>query len=165
MANYAPPQGIVAVRIAGGFDIPIAHGIESASQTYTAGAPLVQSSGKLVVVTSPVDASHPTVGFSVAAATGTTDHDAPYVEAIAGMLFSGYLLATSGSNSTDTHTLAQTDVGTTHAIAVDAGGKWYVDYSDTSDHAAYIVSLLDAIGTVGRVLFRVVSAATPYQSS
>ena len=165
MANLAPKTSIYAGRVAGGFDIPIVHGVEGTSQTYKAGAPLIPSSGALVESTSPIDPTNKTVGFALADATGTTSHDAPYVEAIGEMLFIGYLQATSGSNATDTHTLAQTDVGTTHAIAKDAGGKWYVDFSDTSDHGCTIVALVDAIGTVGRVLFRVNSQATPYSTT
>lgn len=163
MAAYPTPTGILAARVEGGMDIPINHGIETASSTWKAGAPLIFASGKLAISTAPIDATDMTVGFSLTNATGTTDHDTIYVPALANVVFIGWLLATSGGASLDTHVLAQTDVGTTHAIQTDsASGKWYVDYSNTSDKAAYIVGLVDAIGTVGRVYFKVINAATPY---
>lgn len=162
MANLAPKYPFQFARVDGGLDMPINHGIESSTQSYLAGAPLIPSSGSLVESTSQVYSAHLTVGIALAAATGTTGHDVSYVVANMNCVFIGYLQGQSSTHATDGYTLLQTAVGLSYAVAKDAGGNWYLNQGDTTNIGAVVVGLADPIGTVGRVYFKFLLAATPY---
>ena len=168
MANLSPKFSIRPAYPCGGAIVPVESQLEGASVTNKAGAPLTFSSGLLIECTSPVTtAAHPTVGFSMQAGNndaGTlTTH--LYVPAYQGIVFEGYLQASSGGNSVDTHNLAQTDIGSTVNIAKDGvSGKWFLDFTNTTNGGALIVGIVDAIGTTKQALvrFKVPNAATSY---
>lgn len=140
---------------------PIYNGPEGSSQTFKRGAPLVYSSGYLVVATTPIDTGDAIVGFALRDGANDTAHSTlPYVPALPHMVFEGVL----SNASTGTHTSAQTDQGLTFAIDTDTSTKaWALDFSNTTNPSALVIALVDPIGTVdGRVRFVVVDDATAY---
>lgn len=147
--NIAKPFGLAAS--------PQLHGKEKASQTYKAGAPLIDDdSGLLTESTSPIDATavgKRTLGLALAAASGTTSKDVPIA-----LLGPNVLVEATLSDSTaGTHTLAQTDQWKIFPVTKDptfSTGNWYLDANAVSDPGgAIVVEFRDPIGTVdGRVL-------------
>lgn len=167
MANLSPKFGLQVCRMLGSTSAYVEQAVEGSSVTYKAGAPVVFSSGKLVECTSPVTtAAHPTIGISMAAGLNvTTSPNVLYAPAYDNMVFQGYLQASSGGNSVDTHTLAQTDIGTTVNIAKDGvSGLWFLDFTNTTNGGALIIGAIDAIGTTKQalVMFKFQRASTSY---
>lgn len=151
-------------RRQGLYTTPLYNGPEGASQTFKKGAPLVFSSGYLVVAPSaPIDTDDAIVGF--AAQDGHNDstdgtHQMPYY--VAGgphLIFEGVLI----DKVAETHALVATNLGLAYAIDVDADGYWYLDENNTTKPVARIVEIVDAIGTSnGRVRFVYDLAGTIY---
>jgi hypothetical protein len=141
--------------------VPHLNGLEASSQTFKAGAPLVNSSGYLAVGTGPIDTGDAVIGFAARDANNDTAHSVLlYVPALPHVIFEGLL---SDSN-TSSHTLAQADLLGKYALAVDATTlAWYVDYFNTTNPSAFVFAAIDPIGTVdARVLFIVTDDATIY---
>ena len=145
---------IQAARRQGLYATPIYTGPEGGSQTYKRGAPLIYTSGYLVVAASaPIDTGDSIVGFANEDGhNGTAGvYTATYV--VAGgphMTFIGLLI----DKVAETHTLVQTNLGLAYAIDVDSSGYWYLDENNTTNPVARVVKLLDPVGTVnGRVEF------------
>src|SRR3990170_3616457 len=160
MALTTQPKRAQFVQTIGLSSAPIVTGHERASQTFVAGAFLIDDEGgRVTPSTSPIDASSVakrTIGMALAPAIGTTSADIPIALAGPYTVFEGTLSdATAG-----THTLAQADMwlvypptkGTTH---------WYLDAAAVSDTGGgLVIGLKDAIGTVdGRVYFIVTTPA------
>lgn len=134
----------------------ILHGVEKASQTYKAGAFLIDDdSGRLTPSTSPIDASSVakrTLGLAVADATGVTGADVPVDFVGEHQVYEVTLSdATAG-----THTLAQADQWKVYPLVLDTAfspNTWYADANAVSDTGgALVVGFVDPIGTVdGRV--------------
>jgi hypothetical protein len=96
-------------------------GIEAATQSYTAGALLLDSSGSLAQV-----AADPTAvrGIAVKAATGTTGKVVEYWPIKAGRLY----------EMTFEGTIAQSDIHSNVGVTKDATtGYWYANPSETED--------------------------------
>ena len=167
MANLSPKSGPYAARIVGGSIIPVETQLEASSVSFKVGAPLVFSSGYLTECTSPVTtAAHPTVGLAMRAGNNDTNHSSlKYIPAYQEIVFAGYLMASSGGNSVDTHTLAQTDIGSTMNLAKDGvSGLWFLDFSTTTNGGVIIIDNIDPIGTTKQalVLFKFPNASTSY---
>lgn len=165
MANLSPSQSIQYALGQGGFDMPIdGNGIETASSTYVAGAPLQYSSGKIAGASASITTSNKVAGISIYKATGVTNAAVQMIVPTATCVFTACLQASSGGNSVDTHTLAQTDVGTTMQIAQDGvSSKWFLDFTNTSTPVAIVVGLVSAIGTKnGVVYFKFINGGTVY---
>src|SRR5574342_198580 len=133
---------------------PIIHGEEKATQTYKAGAFVIDDdSGLITESTSPIDASavaKRTIGMARDAATGTTSADVSIFFATQTTVFEGTLSdATAG-----THTLAATDKFKVYPITK-GDANWYLDANAVSDTGGgLVIGFKDPVGTVdGRVYF------------
>ncbi len=154
-------KSIRGKSIVGLTSVPQSNGLEADSQTFKRGAPLVNSSGYLAVATGPIDTGDAIVGFAERDANNNTAKSVLlYVPALPMVVFEGIL---SDSN-TSSHTLAQADLLGKYALAVDATTlAWYVDFFNTTNPSAFVITNIDPIGTVdARVLFVVVLDATVY---
>lgn len=120
--------------------LPLLHGQEAASQSYVAGALLIDSSGKVAVAAA--DPSLGTIlGVATVAATGTTDTDVPYVPALPGVVFEANLDDGSGTLvSAITHLYGRFGLDVT-------SGKFWIDSTDTTNIRVCVVGFRDAIGT------------------
>lgn len=100
-------------------------GIEAASQTYKQGAPLVNSSGKLVEAS-----ANPTaiIGIALAAATGVTNTQVLYYPAIQDGYFFLISIDKASAQGGALAVLAATTIYSTFGITKDATtGFWYLD--------------------------------------
>jgi len=132
-------------------------GIEGASQSYKAGAPLIRSSGKLVTAGNAAVAD--IVGFAEKNATGVTDAAVPFIPAVPGISFE----ATLENQSTGDYVLARADMFVDYGLRVTSGGLWYLNKNDTSTVAAVIIDFVDPLGTIqGRVRARLLDTVTIY---
>jgi hypothetical protein len=126
---------------------------EEASQTFTAGAPLVRdgTSKELEIWPGTTDAGKP-VGIAVAAASGTAGTKVGYYEANDYNLFEGTLI-----NATTAYVLLGTEVGTTYSL-IASGNDWLIDIADTTTDLVEVVGLISDVGdTNPRVIFRFVT--------
>src|SRR5689334_20828666 len=153
MALTNKPQAIVAAgKLLGVRTEPSVHGVEKASQTYKAGAPVQDDdAGRITESTSPIDGSGVTkraIGIAVADATGVTGADVHIVS----LMEDGVLIEVTLSNATaGTHTLAQADQWQTYPLTKDgtfSTGHWYLDANAVSASGAVVVEFKDKIGTV-----------------
>lgn len=141
-AEYTYPSGV----------IPLVHAPEGASQSFLKGAPVIYSSGKIVVGASPpFDTGDALAGIAQQDASGVTDRDMCFVPAHRNVVFEGTL----ESSSSNGYALLQADLGAIYAIDYDATNKkYYVDKANTTNAVARIIRLVDPVGTVrGRVQF------------
>lgn len=143
---------------------PIYHGPEGATQTFKRGAPLIYSSGYLVIgASAPLDTDDSIVGFATHdGRNGATDglYTATYVPAGGPhLVFIGLLI----DKVAESHTLVATNLGLAYAIDVDSSGYWYLDENNTTKPVARVIELIDPVGTVnGRVAFIYDLAGTVY---
>lgn len=144
------------------WQVMVEHGIEGATQSYKIGAPLVNSSGSLVEAsTGTTGYAGLIVGFALAAATGVTGADVPFVPAVQGLCMSGTVDGTlSASNAPGTGSVAQTAVWGGIGLQKDAAsGYWYLCTTGTASFI--IVGLIDPAATVnGRVRVQILRAQT-----
>lgn len=155
MANYQRMQASHTFGLAA---MPSEVGIEAATQSFIAGALLVNSSGK--VAKAAADPTLGTVlGIAGGPATGTTNDLSRFTPALPAVIFEGTLDTSAG-----TYALALTDVNVKYGIALDSStGHFYVDQSDTSNVRVLVTQLKDAVGTVsGRVYFTFLPLSTVY---
>lgn len=161
MALTTQPRRVhYAGPIAGLTTMPVVTGVEKASQTYVAGAFVVDDdSGRITESTSPIDASavaKRTIGMALESASGTTGDPVPIAWATPFTVFEGTLSdATAG-----THTLAQADQWKVYPITK-GSANWYLDANAVSDTGGgLVIGFKDPIGTVdGRVYFIVTNTA------
>lgn len=139
--------------------VPLFNGPEGASQTYKRGAPLIYTSGYLVVAGSaPIDTGDVVVGFATQDGRNGTagQYTATYVPVIPSAIFTGVL----SNKSTSSHTLVQTNLGVAYALDVDATSlAWYIDVNNTTNPVCRIVGFQDPVGTVDAVVFFMYLAA------
>lgn len=153
-------QTIRPDRRYGLYATPMGSGPEGADQTFKKGAPLVFSSGLLVVAAADVVAG--IVGFAEHdghnAAAGTTT--VFYTPALPHVIFEGVL----EDAGTPGHVLVAANIGGVFALQVDGTtGAWFLDENDTTLHSCRIINAVDPLGTVrGRVNFIVVADTTLY---
>jgi hypothetical protein len=156
MALTTQPQRVKFAYTIGLNATPIMHGIEKASQTYKAGAFLVDDGAGYMTesVTAIIDTAATetkrTLGMALNSATGTTGADVPFVWSCQNVVFEGTL----SDLSAGTHTLALTDVWETFLITKGTD-NWYLDANAVTDiGGGCVVGLKDPVGTVdGRVYF------------
>lgn len=122
-ANIMP---MTLARTYGGWndDAFTQHFIEGAAQTYKKGAPLIFSTGKLVVATSAAGL----VGIAIAPATGVTSADCPVTMILNPVVWNicvdKVLVAT---NAPGTGKPSDFTIGSVYGISVDAAsGNWYL---------------------------------------
>jgi len=136
-----------------GGSIPIGKGIEGASQAYKKGAPLINSSGKLVIASgAPLDTADSIVGFALRDATGVTDSEVLYVPALKGIIVFSAMLE---DNVNFNHVLAQANQYTKYVILEDTTSKaWFLDENNTTNGIALVIGFQSDVGTTkGRVYF------------
>lgn len=155
--------GIQVARRRGLYATPLYTGPEGASQTFKKGAPLIYSSGYLIIAASaPIDTGDAIVGFSTEPGHNGSAGQYDVTYAVAGgphVTFIGLLI----DKVAESHVLAQTDLGAAYAIDVDANGYWYLDENNTTNPVARIIKLIDPVGTTnGRVEFVYDLAGTIY---
>lgn len=129
-------------------------GIEAASQSFTKGDILVESSGKLAI-----GATDPTLGTIVGVAehdaSGTTDTEVRFVPATNDVEFEANIEGT----------LAQTDVYTQYGLKL-VSGIFVIDQADTTNVRVVVTGLVDAVADVnGRVRFRFLPNASVYNAA
>lgn len=158
-ANIQPIQQDIGD---GNWQSVIRHGIEAASQTYKAGAPLVNSSGSLAEATTGTTGyAGLIIGFALAAATGTTGADILFTPVTSGILFQGTVDGTLvATNAPGTGSVAQTAVWGGIGLQKDAAsGLWYLCTTGTASFI--LVGLVSPAATVnGRVRVQILRAQT-----
>lgn len=125
---------------------PVVDAQEAASQDWERGAPVKLVSGLLTECTNAADILANGVGFAVAKASGTTNAICQYYpHDVVPMEF-----------STDSSSLAQTDVGLVCDLVADSDptNYWYVDTTVTGgSDTMKIIELVDEVDTAyGRVI-------------
>ena len=155
MALTNKPKRATFAKTLSGHSIPVLHGVEIASATWTAGAFLQDDdSGALTLPTSPINASavgNRAFGMALNKATGVTAADAAFI-----WLTPDVVLEMTLSDPAGTHTLAQADQWKVYPVTVDgtfSTGFWYLNGNAAVDTGgAVVVGFKDPIGTVdGRV--------------
>ena len=138
------------------------HGIEAGSAAWKVGAPLVNSSGSLAEATTGTTGyAGLIIGFALAAATGVTGTDVPFVPVIPTLCFAGTVDGTLvATNAPGTGSVAQTAVWGGIGLQKDAAsGLWYLCTTGTASFI--VVGLIDAASTVnGRVRVQILRAQT-----
>lgn len=130
---------------------------EAASQSFKKGQPVYLSSGKLTACASDGTAI---LGVADADASGTTDTSIPVILATPLTVFE----AVPTNAGADVAT-AVTNVGKHYALYVSSNDV-YVDLGDTSNDAVKVVALKDDAGTTnGKVLIKVLAAASQFDAS
>ena len=156
-------QPLAYVEGEGTYSIPIEHGIETASQTYKKGTPLIATSGALLTAS-----ANPTavVGIALANATGVTGADVPFVPALGdSLIFEGSVDGTLvNSDAPGTGKPSDLTVWTTYGITFDpVSGNWYIDSSKSGGNQVLRVIGYDVDQTNvinGRVRFRWLRASS-----
>ena len=121
---------------------------EEASQSFTAGAPLVYDSAEIKVWAGTDDATE-IIGIAAAAASTVAGTAVSYYEANDYNLFAGTLI-----DGTDAYTLLGTEVGVAYSL-IASGDNWLVDIGDTDTAKVEVVGLIDAVDDVNpRVIVR-----------
>src|ERR1043166_4989332 len=127
---------------------PLYSGPLGASQSFKKGAPLIYTSGYLVVAASaPIDTDDNIVGFAAEDATSGSAgvYTMHYVPAIPGVIFEGTLEDATNFD----HALVATNLGLSYVIDTDTSSKaWFLDENTTTKGIAKIIELVDPIGTV-----------------
>lgn len=104
---------------------PTKEGVEAASQSFPAGAPLINSSGKIAVYAG----SGKIIGFAMNDASGTTDDPVVYYPEAPGQEWYGTFL----------DALAQTDFELAVGLVADGTtGIWGLDRDDTTDETIMV---------------------------
>ena len=138
MAYTTQPRAANVARYLGFHSAPILEGEEKASQSYKAGAFLIDDdSGLITESTSPIDATavaKRTFGLALSNATGTTSAKARFIWLTQNVV----LEITLSDNTAGAHTLAATD-------------KWKV-YAPTKGTANWALDANAAIDTGGAVV-------------
>lgn len=127
--------------------IPLEAGVEAASQSWIAGAVLIESSGK--IAQAAADPTSAILGIAAGPATGVTDSQVLYYPAKPGMIFE----ATFEDQTNEDHALAQSNFYGNFACQVDSSGNWYVDENDTTNTSVSIRGSKDAVGTTRARVF------------
>jgi hypothetical protein len=146
----------------GNWQSVVAPGIEAASCTFKAGAPLVNSSGSLAEATTGTTGyAGLIVGFALGPATGVTGAQILYTPAVQGIAFQGTVDGTLvATNAPGTGSVAQTGVYGGIGLQKDAAsGLWYLCTTGTASFI--IVGLVSPASTVnGRVRVQILRAQT-----
>jgi len=130
---------------------------EAASQSFKKGQLVYLSSGKLTACASDGTAI---LGIADADASGTTDTSLPVILATPTTIFEA--VSTDGGSDV---TIAVTHVGKHYALYVSSNDV-YVDLGDTDHDALKVIALKDDAGTTnGKVLVRVLAAASQFAAS
>jgi len=138
-------------------------GLEGASETFGAGAVLVEDAAQLDEAAA--DPTSGIVGIAAQAATGTTGSSIAYYPALEGVVWEGNL-STGGASPPTAYTLTAGDFLTRYALQVDTSQNpdvWYIDQADTGNVSVTIIGFRDPVGTSdGRVYFVINADTTPY---
>jgi hypothetical protein len=141
---------IVAHKAWGLNAIPSHNGIEVVSSSWTRGAPLIDSSGKLAVAGTDPRAI---LGFATEAASGVTDKVRRFTPALPNVIFEASLDKASalGLVSLQTHMYAEFGITL-------LSGVWYIDVDKVTgggNTVFRIVGFKDPVGTISARVFAV----------
>jgi hypothetical protein len=147
----------VAKLMNGGQSVPMLHGAEEASSTFSKGDPLIVASTAGQVeeaATEPVDNIY---GIANEDASGTTAADVAFVPALPGIIFEGNI-----GTSTSAGAIAASDLNALYPLQL-SSGDWFVDKTDNTNPCVRVVGFRDKVGTVnGRVYFVFIQDATAF---
>lgn len=135
--------------------VPVVTGLlEAASQSFKAGAPVINSSGKVAILGTDGIAS--IIGFATHDASGTTDTATSIIPVYGGPIEFEANLENSSSGD---YALTQADLFASYGLVKTSGGLWYIDQAETTHKSVVIVGLVDAVGTTqARVRARLIQA-------
>lgn len=158
MPSMPTAQRGIHVHHQEGLTPEVIHYPEANSQTFVAGALLVQSSGQFTAYTQDSDAQ-------VLAIAGRDANNDTNNDGLLGWLWTPgtfFQMPLSQTNSENTATSATTDVGRILGVNIDDSGFGFVDKGDTTtaNLRARVLSLVDAAGTIaGRAIVQPVLIA------
>jgi hypothetical protein len=135
----------------------VTDGLEAATQSWVAGAPLISSGGRLAEAAD--DPTSGIVGFACADASGVTDTAVSYIPARAGIEFE----ATLEDQANGDHVLVLANKYALFGIRQrTSNGAWYLNENDASG-IGRVISFVEPVGTIqARVRAIIVDGGTIY---
>ena len=141
---------------------PSRNATESASQTFERVAILIRNVGRLEEATNDASTVGTIVGVAEeGGANAAVGASVRYTPALPHIVFEANIETTPATQ----RVLAQTDLFTAFALAVDADGVWYLDASDavTANRRCVVVGFRDDVGTAeGRAYVSFIPERTVY---